>query len=47
LDFRPKKIDGEKNDLLDKLGGAWKDSDDILVDDIYKSRSVSDKGISL
>jgi len=41
LDFSPKEIDSEKNDLLEKLGGAWKDSDDILIDDIYNSRSMS------
>lgn len=36
-----------KEELLEKLYGAWSDVDDVMVDDIINSRMVSDKEINL
>lgn len=41
-----KKSDEEKPKLLDELFGAWGDMDEELINDLYKSRSISDKEIS-
>lgn len=40
-----KSSDGKK-ELFDELFGAWSDIDDSLIEDIYSSRSISDKNIS-
>ena len=37
----------DKEKLLDKLSGAWSDMDDGLVDEIFKSRSISERVINL
>jgi hypothetical protein len=36
-----------KEELLEKLAGAWSDVDDSLVDEIYESRTISDRIINL
>ncbi|MEL6923704.1 MAG: hypothetical protein AAFO94_06615 [Bacteroidota bacterium] len=45
LDFNPKPDKKEK--LLHELYGSWKDMDENLEEDIIKSRSTTDKNISL
>jgi hypothetical protein len=41
---RPEK---NKNDLLESLSGSWTDVDDNIIDDIYASRTVSEREINL
>ena len=36
-----------KDALLDELSGSWKDVDDSIVEDIYRSRTTSGKEINL
>ena len=43
--FFAAKSDREK--LLDKLAGAWEDSDEITVEDIRAARTTSDRKINL
>jgi hypothetical protein len=35
----------DKHALLESLSGSWEDVDDSIVDEIYSSRTTSDKGI--
>jgi hypothetical protein len=37
----------DKTELLESLSGSWADVDNSIVDDIYNSRTLSDKGINL
>ncbi len=45
--YNTDKVD--KQELFDKLSGAWKDdpvlSSDELIEDIYSNRTISDKNI--
>lgn len=41
---KPKK---NKEALLDALCGTWSDVDDSIIDDIYSSRTISDRQIDL
>ncbi|WKN44737.1 hypothetical protein [Tunicatimonas pelagia] len=43
--FRMKDKDTEKQTLLNKLAGAWNDTDEQLADSIVNSRTVSDKNL--
>jgi len=43
--FFTDKSDKEK--LLDKLAGAWKDSDEITAEDIRAARTTSNRDINL
>jgi hypothetical protein len=36
----------EKEELLNELFGAWSDIEDSLIEEIYSSRSTTDKNIS-
>ena len=42
-----KKSNENKNDLLEELAGSWSDIDDGIVDEIYRSRTMSTREISL
>jgi len=46
LKFDLNKKKSEKESLLEELCGSWSDMKDDLVDDILKSRSISDRNIS-
>ena len=36
----------KKTELLDKLSGSWSNVDDKLIEDIYQSRTVSNREIN-
>ena len=36
----------KKRELLDKLSGSWSNIDDKLIEDIYQSRTVSNREIN-
>lgn len=41
------KEEEPKTTLLNKVAGAWHDMDESIIDDIYLSRTISDRDIQL
>ncbi len=42
-----KKPKRDKTELLDSLCGSWDDIDDAIIDEIYNSRTTSNREIEL
>ena len=39
------KPNKDKSELLESLSGSWSDVDENIVDEIYNSRTISDRNI--